>query len=100
MALTLEKLRRLERVMLVEYFESEKAAWTAAAKDAYAYIRKGFGGEMVRPDDVQAPLKSVVEIDQNLRAFLNGKKLSQKYWISDFTELVIDRTWDDIAKED
>lgn len=52
MALTLEKLQRLERVGLVKYFDDNEAAWTAAAKDAFDYIKKGFAGEKVRPDDV------------------------------------------------
>ncbi len=100
MALTLEKLQRLERVGLVKYFDDNEAAWTAAAKDAFDYIKKGFAGEKVRPDDVNGPLRSVVGIDQALRSFLNKGKLSQKYWIEDFTELVLDKTWDEISNGD
>jgi hypothetical protein len=44
-------------------------------------------------------LKAVVEIDKKLRAFLDFKKLNQKYWIDDFTVLVLDKTWDEIAED-
>jgi hypothetical protein len=96
-ALDLEKLQHLESVGLVKHFEDNEAAWRAAAKEAYDYIKKGFGGNPVRPDDVIGPLKSVVGIDKNLRDFLNSKRLGQKYWILYFTELVIDRCWNDIS---
>jgi hypothetical protein len=99
MALTLEKAKRLERAGLTKHFSDNKAAWTAAAKDAYLYMKKGFAGEAVRPDDVVPPLKAVVEIDKSLRVFLDKKKLSQKYWIADFTDLVIDSTWNEIAED-
>lgn len=97
MALTLEKAQRLERVGLAGYFSRHETAWTATAKDAYDYIKKGFAGQPVRPDDVVPPLISVAEIDSNLRTFLAEKKLSQKYWIKDFAEFVLDRTWPTIS---
>lgn len=99
MALTLEKLQRLERVGLVKYYDDNAGAWLAASRDAYDYVKKGFGGEKVRPDDVNSPLRSIVGIDKALRTFLNKGKLSQKYWIDDFTVLVLDRTWEEITKE-
>jgi hypothetical protein len=93
MALTLEKLKRLESVGLKKHYEDNQAAWQAAAKEAYDYIKKGFNGEPVRPDDVRDPLQAIVTVNEDLRKFLNAKKLSQKYWISDFTELVLDQCW-------
>jgi hypothetical protein len=99
MALTLEKELRLARAGLVSYFEENEIAWTEAARDAYAYIEKGFAGQIVRPDDVVAPLKAVVEIDAKLKAFLSARKLSrQLYWVVYYTELVLDRVWDKIKE--
>jgi hypothetical protein len=98
MALTLERELRLERAGLVKYFEENEIAWAQAARDAYTYIRKGFAGQIVRPDDVVAPLKAVVEIDAKLKAFLSVRKLSQLYWVVYFSELVLDRVWDKIKE--
>jgi hypothetical protein len=99
MALTLEKHQRLTRVKLVEFYENNKDGYTNAAKDAYEYIKKGFGGAMVRHDDLVKPLKSVIEIDGGLRAYLVGNKLTQKYWIDDFVYLILDQCWEAISKE-
>jgi hypothetical protein len=85
MALTLEKELRLERAGLVKVFEENEIAWTEAARAAYSYIKKGFAGQIVRPDDVVAPLKAVVEIDSTLKAFLSARKLCQLYWVVYFT---------------
>src|SRR5262245_12803373 len=99
MALTLKKEQRLERVGLVDYFQDHRGAWTKAAQDAYGYIREGFAGQVVRLDDVVPPLKAVVEINQDLKAFLSHGKLTQLYWVTDFTELILDRVWDEIAED-
>ena len=100
MALTLEKEQRLKSVgNLLIISEQTRSAWTKAARDAYGYLKKGFGGQRVRPDDVVAPLKAVVEIDGKLKSFLSSKKLNELYWVAFFTELVLDRVWDKI-KED
>ena len=48
MALTLEVEQRLERVGLVRHFSDNEKAWTAAAQDAYDYLKKGFGGRVTR----------------------------------------------------
>jgi len=98
MALTLPKLQRLERAGLVKHFTDNEAMWTAQAKDAYDYIKKGFSGEKVRPDDVHAALLSIVDVDKPLRKHLDANRLSQRYYLLDFTSLVLDRTWDAISK--
>ena len=52
----------------------------------------------IRRDDVSKVLEPIIEVNEELRDYLNKNKLKQKYWISYFTDLVIDRTWDDISK--
>lgn len=98
MALTREIEMRLERAGLIKFFEDDRAAWEAAAQDAYDYTKKPFDGAPVRQDDVAKPLRSVVEIDRKLRADLDKKKLAQKYWVDFFTALVIDRAWNNLNK--
>jgi hypothetical protein len=44
-------------------------------------------------------LNAVVEINQDLKAFLSNGKLTQLYWVTDFTELILDRVWDEIAED-
>jgi hypothetical protein len=99
MALTLEKEQRLEAVGLIEFFNDDRVIWRDLAKKSYDF----FGGVLpaeshVRPDDVAKVLEPMIEVNEDLRDFLNEKKLKQKYWIRDFTDLVIDRTWGDISK--
>lgn len=98
MALTLEIDQRLERAGLVAYFTAHQAAWQTVAQDAFDYTKKQFAGAVVRQDDIAKALRPVVEIDKRLRAELDKKRLSQKYWIDFFTSLVIDRTWNTLKK--
>jgi hypothetical protein len=100
MALTLEKLQRLQAVQATNFFQGDRARWVTAARRAYNYVKEGFGGQDVRIDDCVTPLVAVVEIDAAYRNFLNGKKLRQKYWIPDFAEYVLDQTWDEITEEE
>jgi len=98
MALTLEVLRQLEKAGLTNFYDENARAWLAMARDAYAYVQKGFGDAEVRPDDVAKILHPTLAIDPTLDAFLNRKKLKQKYWKRDFTDLVLDRTWSELKK--
>jgi hypothetical protein len=98
MGLTLEIDQRLQRAGLVAYFNAHQEEWKAAAQDAYDYAKKQFSGEAVRQDDIAKPLRMFVEIHKGLRDYLDGHKLSQKYWIDFFNALVIDRTWNGLTK--
>lgn len=98
MGLTREMEQRLERGGLIAHFNGHTAQWQANCQDAYDYTKKAFAGQPVRPDDVAKALRAAVEIDGPLRLVLDGNKLPQKYWIDFFTALVIDRTWDALAK--
>ena len=93
MALSLNKLKRLEDAGLGELFEADRKLWTAMAKDAYSYTRKFIGAE-VRPDDVVPTLVPALEVSDRLRTFLAGRKLTQNYWYTWFAELIVDRLWD------
>ena len=92
MALSLNKLKRLEDAGLGELFEADRKLWTAMAKDAFGYTRKFIGAE-VRPDDVVPTLVPALEVSDRLRTFLAKRKLTQNYWYTWFAELMIDRLW-------
>ena len=92
MALSLNKLKRLDDAGLVRLFEDDRRLWSAMARDAYVYTAK-FVGADVRPDDVVPTLVPALEVSDRLRTFLAQKKLTQNYWYTWFAELMIDRLW-------
>jgi hypothetical protein len=99
MALTLEAEQRLRAVGLIEFFSAHEDNWIADARETYQFVRRNFPpAEMIRPDDVAKALKPILEVDPLLRGELNRGKLKQKYWIGDFADLIIDRTWSRITE--
>jgi hypothetical protein len=94
-ALSLNKLKRLDDAGLSDLFEEDRKLWTAMAKDAYAYTRRFIGAE-VRPDDVVPTLVPALEVSDRLRTFLASRKLTQQYWYTWFAELIVDRLWADL----
>ena len=95
MALSLNKLKRLEDAGLTELFDADRKLWVAITKDAYGYTRKFVGAE-VRPDDVVPTLVPALEVSDRLRTFLAGRKLTQNYWFVWYAELLVDRLWPDL----
>ena len=95
MALSLNKLKRLEDAGLTELFDADRKLWTAMTKDAYVYTRKFVGAE-VRPDDNVPTLVPALEVSDRLRTFLGARKLTQRYWYEWFAELLVDRLWPDL----
>lgn len=64
-------------------------------------VRRDFPqGALIRRDDVAKALIPILEVNEALRDRLNEYKLRQKFWISDFADLIIDRVWDEIRGED
>jgi hypothetical protein len=99
MALTLEKELRLNSAGLIKFFDKDQKPWTVLAKRSHDYVRRNFTPDSrVRPDDVAKVLEPLIEVNKDLRNYLDAKKLKQKYWVRDFTDLVIDRTWTEISK--
>jgi hypothetical protein len=91
-ALSLNKLKRLEDAGLVQLFDEDERLWSALAKDAYGYTRT-FVGSDVRPDDIVPTLVPALEVSDRLRTFLAQRKLTQNYWYTWFAELMVDRLW-------
>ena len=95
MALSLNKLKRLEDAGLAELFDADRKLWTAMTKEAFGYTRKFVGAE-VRPDDVVPTLVPALEVSDRLRTFLAQRKLTQQYWYTWYAELLVDRLWNDL----
>lgn len=99
MALTLQVQQRLERVSLIQFFESTKPTWLSLARKVYNFVSSNYPtGATVRPDDVAQNLLPFVQVDEDLTNALDGKKLKQKYWKEDFCDLIIDRCWNTIRR--
>jgi hypothetical protein len=99
MALTLEAEQRLEDMELGKLFTAHNAAWLQAAKETKDFIAGNFPkGSKIRRDDVAKALIPILEVNETLKDALNDKKLRGKFWIRDFADLIIDRTWDELEK--
>jgi len=100
MALTLEAEQRLERVNLVGFFTGSAAMWQEISQETYEFIQGNFPDDAkIRRDDVSKALVPILEVHEEFRDELNNKKLRQKFWIKDFSDLIIDRTWNEISGE-
>jgi len=94
MALTLDKEQRLKDADLIPFFDKEFEMWSSVARRAYNFAKADFPTDsIIRPDDLLKPLLSVVEVNEELRAFLNENKLRGKIWKDLFVDLIVDRTW-------
>lgn len=98
MALSLESEQRLQRVDLIELFEKSPKAWKRLARQSYDFVKSNFPqGAVIRRDDVAKTLVPLLEVNDKLITFLSSQKLKQKYWITDFSDLIIDRAWSDFS---
>ena len=99
MSLTLQVEQRLQSLGLIKLFDDHKAKWLASAQGSYDFVTQNFPpGTVVRMDDVAKALKPIIEVNVVLKNYLAAKKVTQKYWITDFTDLIIDRVWNTITK--
>ena len=99
MALTLEAEQRLDSVGLVGLFTEHQAVWLEAAKQTKEFVTGNFpAGAKIRRDDVAKALIPILEVNETLKDKLNEQKLRGKFWIRDFVDLIIDRTWEELEK--
>jgi hypothetical protein len=77
--------------------DGDREAWLDAARQTKAFIAGNFPqGSRIRRDDVAKALIPILEVNEVLKDALNEKKLRGKFWIKDFADLIIDRTWDEL----
>ena len=95
MALTLEAEQRLENAGLVALFVAHEADWFALARQTKGFVKANFpAGSKIRRDDVAKAFFPILEVHELLKDELESNKLRGKFWIKDFGDLIIDRTWD------
>lgn len=98
MALTLEAEQRLEDVGLVGLYEGTPAEWLATVQATKSFVRGNFPHNApIRRDDVAKALHTILEVHEGFKDFRNEEKLRGKFWIRDFADLLIDRTWDQLT---
>ena len=95
MALTLEAEQRMESVGMIEFYEANANAWFATVQESKKFVTRDFpDGALIRRDDVAKALIPILEVHETFQDFRNEKKFRPKYWIRDFADLLIDRTWE------
>src|SRR3569832_1989651 len=94
MALTLEAEQRLDDVGLVGLFTGNEVAWRGTVQATKNFVRGNFPlGAKIRRDDVAKGLIPILEVEETFKDFREEHKLRGKFWIKDFADLLIDRTW-------
>lgn len=97
MALTLEAEQRLTAVGAVAFYEKDAAIWLATVRTTKAFLRGQFPPDApIRRDDVAKGLIAVLEVHEGFKDYRLKKTLTPKYWIRDFADLLVDRTWDNL----
>lgn len=101
MALTLEAEQRMEDVGIVAFFQKDHASWLDTVKATKSFVKSNFPtGSLIRRDDVAKALIPILEVHEGFKDFRSAEKLRGKFWVKDFADLLIDRTWDDLEKGD
>lgn len=99
MSLTLKVDQALQAVNLVKFFEQNAQSWHKLARETRKFLVDQYPtGAPIRADDVAAAMLPVLEVNKQLRAFLQANKLTQKYWFRNFADLVVERTWPSVTK--
>ena len=100
MAFTLQEEQRLKRAGLIKFFTDNTAEWRGLAQRSYDFNAKNFPDDAtVRRDDVAKMLEPLLEVNSKLTDYLDEKRLTQKYWIRYFCDLILDRTWETISSK-
>lgn len=101
MALTLEAEQRMTDVGMVGFYLGSSVEWLDATRATKSFVAGNFpDGALIRRDDVAKALIPILEVHEGFKDFRNEKKLRGKFWIKDFADLLIDRTWNELDQED
>jgi hypothetical protein len=93
MGLTEAKRLRLEGKGFSDLFSDHKALWTKTAEGARELIAKQIEQREPTIDDIRKTLLPLVEIQPKLLEYLATKRLTQKYWIGDFTDYILQEVY-------
>jgi hypothetical protein len=93
MALTEAVRLRLEGAGFLKLFNDHEEQWTKMAEEAKALIASQVKGGEPTVDDIKKTLFPLIELAPELRGYLAKEKLTQKYWVGDFTDYVIHKVY-------
>lgn len=95
MALTQVVRLRLESKGFNTLYDTHRQDWEKLAERARTLIGTEVAGHQPTVDDIKKVLLPLVELNPHLRQFLTGgkKQLTQRYWVTDFTDYVLDRVY-------
>lgn len=97
MALTLEAEQRMDDVGLVALYAGDQGAWLGTVQATKNFVRGNFPANApIRRDDVAKALIPILEVHEDFKEYRDQHKLRGKFWIKDFADLLIDRTWDNL----
>ena len=100
MALTLEAEQRMEDSGVVGFYQEGEGEWLATVRATKAFVKGNFpDGARIRRDDVAKGLITILEVHEDFKDFRNKEKLRGKFWIRDFADLLVDRTWEQLEEE-
>jgi hypothetical protein len=98
MALTLQVEKRLARSGLIAFFDENRDTWVSLAQKTYDFVKDTYpANSVIRRDDVAKELRYVIDVNDDLINKLAEKKLTQVYYYAYFTDLIVDRSWDEIS---
>lgn len=93
MALTQATRLLLEGKDFGKVFQENLPSWTKMAETARKVMAQQIAQGEPTIDDVKKILQPMIEIDPKLRKFLADNKLTQKYWISDAADYILDHVY-------
>ena len=101
MGLTAQIELALQDASLIRFFDEHRAAFKAIAERSYAFAHDNVEatGLTLRKDDVATSLVVALQTNELLRDCLATKKLRQNHWYTRFSDLVMDRLWEELADE-
>jgi len=93
-ALTQKALQDLLGQGFDKFYNRHEDHWRDKARSAYQYASSNLPPrQKARIDDVAHVLLPILEVDEELRGFLQERKLTQKYWVRYFCDYILDKVW-------
>jgi predicted outer membrane protein len=97
-ALTQRALQDLLGQGFDKFYTKHEGHWRDKVRSAYQYASSNLPpGQKARVDDVAQVLLPILEVDEELRDFLQERKLTQKYWVRYFGDYILDKVWAQLA---
>ncbi len=93
MALTEAVRLRLEGIGFEKLFADNEAKWHKMADEARHLMAGQVQGGEPTVDDIKKILEPMLELDPDLRKFLEQNRLTQKYWVGHFTDYVLHKVY-------